>query len=66
MMTGDEQSGARPYAEAGRAFAEEGLVLLEGPNGIAVAMTADAAMGTGESLIAAAREARNQTPRGGQ
>lgn len=46
---------------AGKASAEQGIVLLDGPDGVAVAMTADAAEGTGEALILAAREAREQT-----
>lgn len=40
--------------QPGRASAEDGLVVLDGPNGIAVTMTADAAIGTGNSLLAAA------------
>ncbi|MBA2934388.1 hypothetical protein HZF05_09785 [Sphingomonas sp. CGMCC 1.13654] len=43
-----------------KAVAEEGLVLLDGPDGIAISMTPDAAEETGTSLIAAAREARGQ------
>lgn len=50
------------YADAGHATAEEGIVMLDGPNGVAVAMTALAARATGESLIAAAREATDQLP----
>ena len=42
----------------GVATSDHGLVLLDGPNGIAVSMTPDAASGTGESLIAAAERAR--------
>lgn len=39
----------------GKASVEEGLVLLDGPNGVAVTMTAYAASETGKSLIEAAR-----------
>lgn len=45
---------------AGEAIAEEGMVLLDGPDGVAVTMTADAAEGTGKSLIRAADKARSQ------
>ncbi|HEX7853372.1 MAG TPA: hypothetical protein VF503_06715 [Sphingobium sp.] len=48
------------YAESGKAVAEEGLVLLDGPDGIAVALTPDAAEETGRELIRAANEARQQ------
>jgi hypothetical protein len=49
-----------PFDVAGTAVAEAGLVLLDGPDGIAVAMTPDAARETGRSLIAAADEAQKQ------
>jgi hypothetical protein len=39
----------------GKASVEEGLVLLDGPNGVAVTMTAYAASETGKSLLEAAR-----------
>jgi hypothetical protein len=45
---------------AGKAIAEEGIVLLDGPDGVAVSMTADAAEGTGRALIRAADKARSQ------
>lgn len=44
----------------GRAVAEDGLVLLDGPDGVAVAMTAEAARGTAHELLAAADEAEKQ------
>jgi len=44
----------------GVASAEQGLVILDGPDGVAVTMTPDAATGTGHSLITAADEARGQ------
>ncbi len=49
-----------PADQPGVATAEEGIVLLDGPNGAAIAMTPDAATITGYSLIAAAEEARRQ------
>lgn len=44
----------------GVASAEDGLVMLDGPDGVAVTMTADAAAQTGYSLISAARRAEQQ------
>lgn len=49
------------YKDAGLATAEQGIVMLDGPNGVAVAMTPSAARRTGERLVAAAREAEAQT-----
>lgn len=49
-----------PEEEAGVAAAEAGIVVLDGPDGVAVAMTPDAADGTARSLSAAAAEARRQ------
>lgn len=46
--------------EAGIASAEEGKVLLDGPDGVALTLTPDAAEGTGRSLIQAAQDARAQ------
>ncbi|MCW2366307.1 dethiobiotin synthetase [Sphingobium sp. B7D2B] len=51
-------SPIEPHAEPGVATAEEDHVILEGPGGIAVTMTADAAVATGESLIEAGEEAQ--------
>lgn len=50
----------QPQTEPGIASAEDGLVVLDGPNGVAVTMTAEAASGTGRSLIAAAEIAQRQ------
>ena len=58
----DARSNAGPFEKGGRAVAEEGYVLLDGPDGIAIAMTPNAAEETGSSLIAAARAARDQSP----
>lgn len=49
-----------PRHDAGRASAEEGLVILDGPDGVAVTMTPDAAVLTANSLEAAAEIARQQ------
>ncbi|MBO9623198.1 MAG: hypothetical protein J7500_10850 [Sphingomonas sp.] len=55
-----ETSPREPLGVGGIATAEEGLVMLDGPDGVAVAMTPEAAESTGRSLIAAAEEAANQ------
>lgn len=46
-----------PAAVAGKATAESGVVLLDGPGGVAVAMTPEAARETGRTLIEAADQA---------
>jgi hypothetical protein len=50
----------QPQTEPGIATAEDGLVILDGPNGVAVTMTPEAAAGTGRSLISAAEAADQQ------
>jgi hypothetical protein len=50
----------QPRSDAGVATAEDGVVILDGPNGVAVTMTAQAASQTGANLIAAARLAEQQ------
>lgn len=55
-----ETGHQNPRTDAGVATAEAGQVLLDGPDGTAVAMTPEAAEETGRSLIAAARQAREQ------
>jgi len=57
-------SPTEPFTTAGVASAEDGLVVLDGPDGIAIAMTAEAAQATGQSLIDAAEKARAQQPDG--
>lgn len=49
-----------PEDTPGKAVAEGGVVLLDGPDGVAIAMTPDAAGATADSLKAAAAEARKQ------
>lgn len=51
-----------PETVAGVASAEQGVVFLDGPDGVAIAMTPDAASDTGRSLLAAAEAARAQKP----
>ena len=53
-----------PHDNAGIASAEAGVVLLDGPDGVAVALSPDAAEETGRRLIAAAQEARTQAQAG--
>ncbi len=50
-----------PETEPGVAAAESGQVTLDGPDGVAVAMTPAAARETGRRLIAAADEAEGQS-----
>lgn len=50
----------QPQTEPGKASAEDGLVILDGPDGVAVTMTPDAAARTGHSLISAAARAAEQ------
>ncbi|WP_037490568.1 hypothetical protein [Sphingobium indicum] len=52
-MIPPEDSGVQSLP--GKASVEEGLVLLDGPDGVAVTMTAYAALETGKSLLEAAR-----------
>lgn len=51
-----------PQTEPGIASAEDGLVVLDGPDGVAVTMTPDAAARTGQSLISAAAVAAGHVP----
>ena len=50
----------QPETEPGIATGERGLVFLEGPDGVAATMTADAAARTGQNLIDAAAVAATQ------
>jgi len=49
-----------PETLGGTASAEQGQVILDGPDGVAVAMTPEAAEATARSLLAAAEEAAEQ------
>lgn len=57
----NQNSERRPETQPGVASAEDGLVILDGPNGVAVTMTAAAALETGNNLLEAARAAKKQT-----
>lgn len=50
----------QPHGSAGVASVEDGMVVLEGPGSIAITLTAEAAIATGESLIAAGRNLRQE------
>lgn len=54
----------QPETAPGVATAEAGVVILEGPDGVAVTMTPDAAAGTAHSLLSAAEAARDQSRQG--
>lgn len=54
----------QPETEPGVASAEQGLVILDGPDGLALTMTADAAARTGQSLLDAAALAERQRSAG--
>ncbi|UYY58990.1 hypothetical protein [Sphingomonas sp. S2-65] len=49
-----------PEIKGGNASAEEGQVMLDGPDGVAVAMSPEAAIATAHSLLEAAEEASDQ------
>lgn len=55
-----ERRLGRIYDEPSKVCAEGGEVMLDGPDGIAVSMTADAAEATAQRLLKAALEARDQ------
>ena len=48
------------YSTPSEVHAEEGQVLVEGPDGVAVSLTADAADETAQRLVRAAHDARRQ------
>ena len=48
------------YSTPSEVHAEEGQVLVEGPDGVAVSLTPDAAGETAERLLRAAHDARRQ------
>jgi hypothetical protein len=57
---GQKISPAEPEEQPGVASVEQGVVLLDGPDGVAIAMTPEAALETGRRLMAAAKEAAGQ------
>lgn len=61
-MTPDFKT-SRVHVEPGVASAEDGLVVLDGPDGAALTMTPLAAVNTAHSLLRAAQEAEQQEGR---
>lgn len=55
-----ERSSHPPSNAPGIASAENGMVILDGPCGIAATMTPEVAVQTGENLISAAASAKAQ------
>ena len=60
----------KPYDRSTEATAEEGEVMLDGPDGLAISLTPEAAVRTAQSIHAAAgqatlqRDARDKSPPG--
>ncbi|TZG25774.1 hypothetical protein [Sphingomonas montanisoli] len=52
----------QPRQDPGIATAEDGVVLLDGPDGLAITLTPSAAARTGQNLIDAAARAAEQRP----
>lgn len=52
-----------PYREPSQVSAENGAIIVDGPDGVAVTLSPDAAEETARRLIAAAAEAREQAKR---
>ena len=53
-------TGLDAHGDPSDVLAEQGDVLVEGPNGVAVTLTPEAAEETGRRMIRAAAEARQQ------
>jgi hypothetical protein len=60
----DQVGATGPADVPGVASAEQGQVMLDGPDGVAVAMTPDCASETARRLAVAAEEARRQVQEG--
>ncbi|HEV2867549.1 MAG TPA: hypothetical protein VGX37_13650 [Allosphingosinicella sp.] len=52
------------HTDPSEVMAEEGEVIVEGPNGVAVTLTPEAAEETGRRMMRAASEARRQVRSG--
>jgi len=63
-MNDDSLNGHAQYPQTrpGSVSTENGQVMLDGPDGVAVAMTPEAALETGRRLIAAAEAATTHRP----
>jgi hypothetical protein len=53
----DDTNLSQPFDEAGEVTVEAGIVLVDGPDGVAISLTPQAALLFGERLIAAAQAA---------
>ena len=51
----------RSHSQPSEVTAEQGEVIVEGPDGVAVSLTPEAAEETGRRMIEAASDARRQT-----
>ncbi len=63
-----DNPNTEPFADAGVATVEDGHVVLDGPDGIAITLTAHAAVETGRSLVEAGEQALREagaSPPGG-
>ena len=58
--------GLNAHRDPSDVIAEEGDVIVEGPNGVAVTLTPDAAEETGRRMLRAASEARRQLGEGSE
>jgi hypothetical protein len=58
----DGRAIPQPRHDPGIATAEDGVVLLDGPDGLAITLTPSAAAQTGRNLIDAAAIAADQQP----
>jgi hypothetical protein len=61
----ERRSTLKPCEIPGKASVEDGVVLLDGPDGVAVAMTAEAAVLTADSLREAAARVRAEAAAAG-
>jgi hypothetical protein len=59
----DAMESVRTHSEPSEVAADQGQVIVEGPNAVAVTLTPDAAEETGRRMISAASEARRQEER---
>ena len=57
--------GLNAHGDPSEVVAEQGEVIVEGPNGVAVTLTPEAAEETGRRMVRAAAEARRQRGSGG-
>lgn len=55
-------STSDPHDQPSDVVVEEGMVLVEGPGGLAITLSPDVAEETGRRLIEAARKARGDGP----